>query len=476
LLSSKPFHSLFTGNLMPLTPGQTGSSASYGFPPIPQDSNEKIGVKIGVKTGVNIGVFQSNGASQATGSSTGSASFSSDLAALGLTESKSRKRSSGEFLQIAGPSLNLTEREKLLGIAKEGDLNSWAEKLELNEIKQLISKLEVDQGNVLVRNANANAKATRSNSGSGTWDLAPILHALCQALGNEQGPKPSGVGSPGFSLENVKNAHNLTPAEAIEHVATEILGGNGKNVRGMFRANQGEDVKAKAASFIRKVLYKKACEGEMHAVGIGNDVLASSWVGNVRYAAPYAEIALSMDNIANNISPHNNLSGAVRVANIIKAYTKGEDPELSEADNKQYGAKLREFATIQIAEMGRELRMVKYHKQENKELVGQALNSASKHGFSKVYVKDAKDYAVFALKGGQKELAKAYYPSDQGVDDRRSVLEKGVQDSSTEGQAGSGVVDRRVSGGDGAYVSDSDSQTVGWQEYEWFKERGGARR
>jgi hypothetical protein len=35
------------------------------------------------------------------------------------------------------------------------------------------------------------------------------------------------------------------------------------------------------------------------------------------------------------------------------AYIDGEDPFLSEADNEQFGPKLSEFATIQIAEIGR---------------------------------------------------------------------------------------------------------------------------
>ncbi|KAA1247917.1 hypothetical protein [Aquimarina sp. RZ0] len=239
-----------------------------------------------------------------------------------------------------------------------------------------------------------------------------------------------GVGTPGMSKINISVANAVSALEGVAHIRDKILGNEGVEIRRLLRS--GTDVEKKEAreiaiGLIRRIQYPDThllkTEGrikEVHAVGLGNDVLAVRLSGldeeQRLTAAPYDSIALEIDEIERWDN---------QLKTRIIAYYAGFQEALPDGVtiedlNSEDGAKLREFATIQIAEKGRELRRVdeanivpvgekgKKEEIEDKRIVEKALETAEIRGFDEVYVNNADELAVFAQKGGQKKLRDVY--------------------------------------------------------------------
>jgi hypothetical protein len=245
--------------------------------------------------------------------------------------------------------------------------------------------------------------------------LKRAILVLDRVIGDkDQGPQGGGVGSPGFTRERTEKAQIIEAKGAHEYIANTILGHDGKTVRDQIRKNPNDENKGKASDMIRKINYPDALkdadgnETEIHAIGLGNDVLAASWVGETRYASPYQQIAREIDEIKNNYFSQN----PETLANIIAKYagvpiTEGK-VSLTKKQNEEFGSKIREFATIQIAEKGREMKRAQEARVEDKKLVEEALKKAATEGFYNVYVRNTRDNAPFAAEGGQKRLREIY--------------------------------------------------------------------
>ena len=224
----------------------------------------------------------------------------------------------------------------------------------------------------------------------------------------------SGVGAPGFTIENVKVADKVSPRDTIEHIHDTILGGEGKNTRTKMKsADSKEQGKDEAAKMIRRVNYPGMPADEMHAIGLGNDVLAASYRGDKRSAAAYKDIVPEFDKA---FPSQTQRAEATRwIASYAGLKLRGVDPiDLDNTPSPPNGALLREFATIQLAEKGRELRRAKDANNgagvRDQNIVEAALSHAAQHGFRKVYVQEPQKYAVFAKQGGQAALREVYNP------------------------------------------------------------------
>jgi len=295
-----------------------------------------------------------------------------------------------------------TGRE-LLKKMNDRQLETWADSLGLAG-----RALESESLSQLLGGTRPKRKTIKDSTDSkGTLqDVALILQRV---IGDkDQGPKGGGVGSPGFTKENTESAEKIEAKDAHQYIANKILGADGETVRADIRKDPSDANKEKAGKMIRKINYSDALSTEMHAIGLGNDVLAASWVKGIRYASPYQQIAREIDEITNNYfstEPGN-------VAKIIAQYAGVSRTDsvryLAKEENQKFGAKLREFATIQIAEKGREVKRAAEAVAEDKKLVEKALRKAETEGFSKVYVTNTRDNAPFAAEGGQQKLREIY--------------------------------------------------------------------
>lgn len=315
-----------------------------------------------------------------------------------------------EFREEAYRTIS-SESEKgreLLENMKPGQLQAWAESLgsvgralESESLSKLLSKLLGDAR--LTRPRNKDSKDSTSN-------LQEAAHVLQRVIGDkDQGPKGGGVGSPGFTKENTEKAGEIGAEAAHEYIADKILGSEGEDLRVKIRKDPSDANKEKAGNMIRKIKYSEALPNEMHAIGLGNDVLAASWVEGIRYASPYQQIAREIDDIiTGNFHAEPEIVpkiiakyAGLTITNGVRALTKEE--------NQKFGAKLREFATIQIAEKGREIKRAKEAGDiADKKLVEEALKNAVKEGFDNVYVRNTREKAPFAAEGGQQRLREIY--------------------------------------------------------------------
>lgn len=284
--------------------------------------------------------------------------------------------------------------KKILELMNDRQLESWATSLGKTaralEVENLVINIKVDIGR-------------RSKH-----PLKNALFALRKVIGDlDQGPQGSGVGSPGFTKEKTKEAKDITAKAAHEYILKTILGDKGKEVREKNRKNPNEFNKDEASKMIRRIIFEDAGKNEMHAIGLGNDVLAASWVKEIRHAAPYSEVAVQIDEIAESI-------GRKKVVDLIGYYARlngfTKKPDLEKLTAKD-GAKLREFATIQIAEKGRELKRAQEAETDDKGIVEKALNNARDNSFYHVYVQQTADLAPFAGDKGQDQLRQKYKTS-----------------------------------------------------------------
>lgn len=231
---------------------------------------------------------------------------------------------------------------------------------------------------------------------------------------NDDGSR-NGVGAPGFTTINIQNADKATATEIRVHIRDQILGNRGKQVRQKIRNNDKTSPEYQeglddAATLIRAIDYpvNHLLEGEIHAVGIANDVLAGSLYNHKKHAAPYTDLAFDLDMIIDK----NTLGNANDVVSIINYYAGFTDalPERITEDKLQSidGAKLREFATVQIAEKGRELKRIEEAGKRDLQIVEKALTQAADDGFKATYAMKNNVNAIFANKGGQDALRNMY--------------------------------------------------------------------
>ena len=250
-------------------------------------------------------------------------------------------------------------------------------------------------------------------------DLKPAKHLLEEVITEEDLlPRGGGVGAPGFTRENVVGAATASVQDAIDHVADTILTEPGaairqqiRDARSVFAAPEAMDeASANAANFLRRIEFEGAAAGEMHAIGLGNDVLAASYYGTGRHASSYAEIAQKMDAIAERV-------GHEVVTDTVQRYLGFEEGPLNLSTFTVEEAQvIREFTTIQIAERGRELAVIADAGlnivEHDRNLVADALELVAEDNhstFYSVYVTDAgEEGALFAQRGGQAALRDFY--------------------------------------------------------------------
>ncbi|KAA1247918.1 hypothetical protein [Aquimarina sp. RZ0] len=230
--------------------------------------------------------------------------------------------------------------------------------------------------------------------------------------------KSGGVGAPGFTTINIQNAAKATAKDIRVHIRDQILGDKGEQVRQKIRkkgkiSSEYQKGLDDAAALIMAIEYpvNHLLEGEIHAVGVANDVLAGSLYNNKKHAAPYTDLAIDLDRIIED----KKLGDANDVASIIAYYAGFTDvlPEgiTTEILQSIEGAKLREFATVQITEKGRELKRIQEVGEETKDdlqLVEKALIAAARDGFTATYAQKNNKNAIFANKGGQDALRERY--------------------------------------------------------------------
>ncbi len=240
--------------------------------------------------------------------------------------------------------------------------------------------------------------------------LAQIGSELVRAV--QQIPNSSGVGSPGFTKDNVdKITVNKTAIQAADHIRDQILGDAGDGIRNRIKNPVSDqdynDAKDDAGVLIAKIGFNTAhlLDGEIHAIGLGNDVLAASWVNGKRYARSYDDVVGGIDSITK--------WSQVQKANIISYYAGLEAnlpigvlaKDLKSVD----GARLREFAAIQVAERGRELKRIEESGKPDKNIVKTALVKAGVNGFAITYAgRNMTKDAPFAQSGGQDALREVY--------------------------------------------------------------------
>lgn len=302
---------------------------------------------------------------------------------------------------------NMTDPELLAWAESLGQGGRALEKAAIIELEEKAEKAEDTTSEFY--------KLTERMTSRTKEPLKRAILVLDRVIGDkDQGPQGGGVGSPGFTRERTEKAQIIEAKGAHEYIANTILGHDGKTVRDQIRKNPNDENKGKASDMIRKINYPDALkdadgnETEIHAIGLGNDVLAASWVGETRYASPYQQIAREIDEIKNNYFSQK----PETLANIIAKYagvpiTEGK-VSLTKKQNEEFGSKIREFATIQIAEKGREMKRAQEARVEDKKLVEEALKKAATEGFYNVYVRNTRDNAPFAAEGGQKRLREIY--------------------------------------------------------------------
>lgn len=300
------------------------------------------------------------------------------------------------FRGIDDRGLEQLTDQQLLDWARH-DLSPNERVLEQERLQQILNEAAEEQG-------------LRVNSRRFRHPLKDASQALDRVI-TEEGAR--GTGTPAataFSRDNATAAARVSATDAIQHVGEEILGDTGAGIRqrGAEWKQQNGSITPDAPVYgdyrnqLRRIDYPGAPENEVHAVGIGRDVLGASYYDGIAHASSYTDIVGDLDQIAERV-------GRERVVDIIKHYLSGatEAPNLQGLSASE-AAQIREFTTIQIAESGREAASAARTGVPNQGVVQGALDSVAERGFHDTYVSGRDAHAIFAGQGGHGALRDFY--------------------------------------------------------------------
>jgi hypothetical protein len=264
-------------------------------------------------------------------------------------------------------------------------------------------------------------------------NLVKAANVLQELISDDQTTISGGAGALGFT-KGFLTGDKITskpPANVAEYVRDTILdsskGEKSVNAAKLAYTKARDDgegnmnnARSNIEGFIKRVDFGDGTEKERHAIGPGQDVVAMSVnpEGNMVGALPYSVIAGGIDDMegVNGWSREDIAAQIAQYANLDtnkKGLTpKSLDPKgLSPDEFAKATYPLREFATIMLAEKGRELKRAEEAGKDDKKAVEDALITASKEGFHETFFKNAKKNAVFAQKGGQDQLRDFYRKS-----------------------------------------------------------------
>lgn len=230
----------------------------------------------------------------------------------------------------------------------------------------------------------------------------------------------------GFTKDAAKSSTSLTPDQGIGHASHLLTGDKPLNVRDKKHINKGknkntEELTAERQSYIRQIKYPDMQEGETHAMGLGHDVVAHSYYEDKQEYDDYGSLT---NNLERHYPDENarrevvgkvyNYLGLTYKANSLPNNKKQEEKEEKYDSKKKIikknpGRFIRQFATIQMVEKGRENEA----RGNRKELflIEKALLHTVKQGFRAVYKKNH-EKGGFAGKGGKKWFTQQYTKQD----------------------------------------------------------------
>jgi hypothetical protein len=334
---------------------------------------------------------------------------------LSPSQQKTDGESPNKKVETDASSAKIATLQKL----NDPQLDKALEKLSPKELSEMREALEAERPHVP-----EGQRATRSTSVR--WPNARIYAAVTNEIGNRQGPKPGGIGAPGFTGPAAEKAKALAPHDAADHARTVLLGSKASDLRQRFReardsdAHQGTTNQAGVVrefqGLIRQVTFSGAEPGETHAIGIGNDVVAISYLAGKQLPGRYSELAPMLDQVIEKAAKDAGMKPGEAREQIVDYIARESGLKLDSAGTAAPkapkldafgGAHVRAFCTIQILEKAREQNVA--GKKQDGRLVEAALEHARDSGFAKVYVgSESSTLAPFAQKGGQDELRDHY--------------------------------------------------------------------